>query len=94
MSYRSIADAATDPALRARIAACIAEQGFAGDTLQTGALSTADKIQWQVCAEPGWGAAWESASITNPTSAGNDPAVISDEMILAAVQKHLGVDAP
>jgi hypothetical protein len=90
MSYQSIARAASDAALRQRIAACVAEQGHAGDTLQTGALATADAIQWQVCAEPGWGDAWDSALASGNLAPGSDPAVISDEMILSAVQKHLG----
>ena len=91
MSYASIAQAAVSGSLRYRIAACIAQEGGAGDTLQTSALGCADQIMWQCCAEPGWGEAWESALVAEPPNPdpGNDPAVISDSQILAAVQKHL-----
>lgn len=91
MSYSSIAAAAQDAQLRLRIAACVAQEGHAGQTLQTGALMRADSLQWQCCAEPGWGPAWESAQITGNPSPGTDPGVITDAMILSAVQKHLGV---
>ena len=64
-------------------------EGAVGDTLQTGALYQADKIQWQCAAEPGWGEAWESAIAGGTTDIGNDPGVITDGMILSAVQKHL-----
>ena len=91
MSYKDIAQAARDGSLRLRIAACIAQEGKAGDTLQTGALARADSIQWQCCGEPGWGDAWASAlasgTVTDP---GNDPGVITDGMIRAAVARHLG----
>lgn len=50
----------------------------------------ADAIQWQCCAEPGWGAAWDSAIAAEVENPGADPAVISDGMILTAVQLRLG----
>lgn len=89
MSYSSIAQAAVSSSLRVRIAACVAQEGHAGLTLQTGALMQADSIQWQCCAEPGWDHAWESALAGNVLDPGADPAVITDAMILSAVQKHL-----
>lgn len=91
MSYATIAQAARDTSLRLRIAACIAQEGKAGDTLQTGAMARADAIQWQCCAEPGWGEAWESALANAIPDPGNNPGVITDQMILGAVQKHLEV---
>ena len=89
MSYRAIALAATDQQLRLRLAACVAQEGGAGYTLRTGALFVADAIQWQCCAEPGWGEAWQYAQDTGNLTPGSDPAVISDAMILGAVQKHI-----
>ena len=90
MSYLSISQAATDPQLRVRIAACIAQEGAIGTSIQEGALYKADTIQWQCAAEPGWGEAWESAVASGTVpDPGSDPAVISDGMILTAVQKHL-----
>jgi hypothetical protein len=88
MSYTSIAQAAQSQELRARVAACVAQEAGEGLPYQT-----VDLIQWKCAAEPGWGEAWESAlaarDITDPTPVGNDPAVITDAMILSAVQKHL-----
>lgn len=94
MSYSAIADAATDPHLRVRLAACVAQEGGAGYTMATGALMRADAIQWQCCAEPGWGEAWEYAVNSQNPNPGADPAVISDGMILGAVQKHLAILNP
>lgn len=91
MSYTSIAQTATNAQLRLRIAACIAQEGGAGETLQTGALMRADQMQWQCAAEPGWGEAWESALVAGNPDPGNDPGVIPDAWILVAVQKHLGL---
>ena len=92
MSYETVAQCATDPQMRLRIAAAIAQEDAVGTTAQTGALYQADKIQWQCASEPGWGEAWESAIAGGTTDIGNDPAVISDAMILSAVQKHLPVE--
>lgn len=86
MSYLSISQAATDPLLRARIAACCAQEST--DTA-THPLPLADAIQWRCCGEPGWGEAWESAKAAGNENIGADPAVITDAMILTAVQKHL-----
>lgn len=49
-------------------------------------IAHADAIIWQCCASPGWGQAYAYALDTNVTDPGNDPAVISDGQILAAVQ--------
>lgn len=94
MSYASIANAATNSALRVRIAACIAQEGGAGVTLESGALMRADQVQWQCASEPGWGEAWESAQVAANPDPGNDPLVIPDSWILAACQKHLGITGP
>lgn len=87
MSYSSIAAAAQDQALRLRIAACVAQE--APDDPRH-PIPHADAIQWQCCAEPGWGAAWDSAIAAEVENPGADPAVISDGMILTAVQLRLG----
>lgn len=87
MSYNSIAAAAQDSDLRLRIAACFAQETDGPD--QPEALAALH--QWRICAEPGWGEAWESALAADPPIPvpGADPGVISDGMILTAVQKHL-----
>lgn len=89
MSYLSISQAATDPMLRARIAACCAQES----TSELHATQLADSIQWRCCGEPGWGDAWESAKAAGNENIGADPAVITDAMILTAVQKHLATPA-
>ena len=42
-----------------------------------------------LAASPGFGAAWDSAVECGIENPGSDPAVISDQMILAAVQALL-----
>jgi len=98
MSYETIAIAAKDYALGMRIAACVAQESDGTEPPEQVAAS----IQWKCAAEPGWGEAWESALAAQPdpdpevplqqqqfSAIGNDPAVITDGMILSAVQKHL-----
>ena len=86
MALIDVAKAAADPDLRQRIAACIAGQT---DTGLGQPLALADQHMWRICAEPGWGDAYASALAANVERPGLDGAVISDAMILAAVQKHL-----
>ena len=85
MSYDTIGRMATSQSLGNRISAAAAQEGA------TGAISMwMMEHVWQVVASPGWAAAWESAEQTltdnqNPDiGARND--VITDAMILAAVQ--------
>lgn len=87
MSYLAISQMQQNPPLRSRITACCAQEG-AADPEQT-----AHDIMWAVCASPGWGEAWDyavavaiQAGPQNATDPGMDPAVITDEMILSAVQ--------
>ena len=90
MSYWSISQMQQHPALRSRVTACCAQEGAAEpDTAM-------NDIMWQVVAEPGWGEAWDyavaAAQQAGPGEAidpGIDPAVITDAMILSAVQTHL-----
>lgn len=93
MSYLGISQAAVSPALRNRVAACVAQEYTGPDH----PLMVTDRIQWQCAAEPGWGEAWASALTAQEdlpyedrTDPGLDPAVIPDAWILTAVQKHLG----
>ena len=92
MSYLGISQAAADPMLRARITGCIAQEYDGSEHPQI----VCDKIIWPCCGEPGWGEAWASAVEAQRqlppeqrTDIGSDPSVISDSMILGAVQKHL-----
>jgi hypothetical protein len=86
MSYQGIALAASDPVLRRRIAACVAQEQ---EQVDPPPEVTAGRLAWTICAEPGWGEAWESAIAADNQAPGSDPGVIPDAWILTAVQKHL-----
>jgi hypothetical protein len=86
MTYSAIALAAQDEHLRRRIAACIAQEDPTDDRHP---IAHADALIWQACGSPGWGEAYAYALATNVENPGDDPAVISDAMILAAVQPML-----
>lgn len=80
MSFRNQANISDDYYLHRRIAACAAQEGIA---------SPAEWVReraWTFSAQPGWGAAYETAVLNGDTTAGNSDDVITDGMILAAVQ--------
>jgi len=84
MSYATIYQISISPPLRDRLAAAAASEGvnLPGQWVSTRALHLA--------CSPGWAAAWESALVTTPdANPGADDAVITDGMILAAVQADL-----
>ena len=80
MSYWDIAQMSADPDLTSRVAAAAAQEGaadprnWAADNMLT------------LAASPGWGEAWASAVAGGNEQPGRDPAVITDGMILSAVQ--------
>ena len=80
MGYWDIAQMSADVDLTSRVAACAAQEGVP------------DPRQWAadnvllLAAEPGWADAWASAVAAGNEQPGRDPAVITDGMILAAVQ--------
>ena len=78
--YWDIALMAADSDLTARVQAC-ASQEITGDPYTW----TAEHIL-QLAASPGWDAAWSSALAAGNPAPGRDPAVITDGMILSAVQ--------
>lgn len=82
MSYNTAADLAYDMSLQRRVIACVALEGGA-DPVQW-----ASKKAWPLAAQPGWADAYASAIATETPDPGKDEAVITDAMILAAVQ-HL-----
>lgn len=86
MSYNAIAQAAQDQHLRLRIAACIAQEA-PDDTRHP--VAHADAIQWQVAASPGVADAYSYAVLNDVPDPGNDPAVITDAALLAAVSALL-----
>lgn len=82
MSLSDIAAMATDNDLRLRIAACAATQVIVPENPG----QWANQHQWAIAGSPGWSEAWAYAVLSGNLSPGTDPAVISDAMILAAVQ--------
>lgn len=80
MSYRDIAELANDENLRRRILACAVQEGVEDvDAWVSQNLIT-------IAAQPGWDAAWGSAREARRYPIGDDPGVITDGMILSAVQ--------
>lgn len=81
MSYSIQADLADDGFLRRRVTACAASEG------ETAPEEWAMQHRWALSASPGWASAYESAIANEIEKPGDSPAVISDGMILAAVQQ-------
>jgi hypothetical protein len=88
MGYNEIAAAAVDMDLRSRIAACMAQEGYS--RMGIPALVLADRVQWECAGQPGWGEAYASAVAALMDRPGWEPAVITDGMILSAVQGIMG----
>lgn len=93
MSYATVSIIAQDPDLAARVRGCIANEVMANQYMSTSTLRSRLDLSasmWLLAASTGWAPAWESALAAdrtgNPLTIGNDPAVITDGMILAAVK--------
>lgn len=93
MSYATVSIIAQDPDIAARVRGCIATEVMANQYTSMSTLR--DRLDlsaamWLLAAAPGWAAAWESALAAdrtgNPLTIGADSAVITDNMILSAVQ--------
>lgn len=82
MSYNDVAQMATDGHLRERIAACAATEGVHDPHPR----EWADRHQWRLAGSPGWASAYSYAVLSNKETPGKDETVITDSMILAAVQ--------
>ena len=82
MSYSTQASMSQDPDLHARLAACAAAEGMTDPH----PLAWASNHQWQLAASPGWDAAYAHALTTGVQNPGASESVITDGMILAAVQ--------
>ena len=83
-TYLSIATIAYDQSLAARVTACAAQEGEAEPDMW------AADHRWQYAAQPGWGAAWDSALAGGIQDPGGNPGVITDGQILSAVQSLQG----
>ena len=87
MTYSIHAAAATSPGLRQRVTACAAQEGAPDPTRWTAAAV------WSLITSE-WIDAWAYADATHPgEDHGANDAVITDGMILAAVQPRLAVGA-
>jgi len=84
LTQAAIADSTT---MLNRVTACAASEG---EELPHG---WANQQRWHWATQPGWAAAWDSALVAHPEpdyDPGEDQAVISDGMILSAVQSLRG----
>ena len=92
MSYSSLARAATDPALQSRTGAAAQQEARNGsgvgtpfgDAIVAGTADLYAAFSWPVALNSE--AAYESAIAANNPDPGGDPTVVTDGMILAAVQ--------
>jgi hypothetical protein len=84
MSYLTQAHIANNGAMLDRLAQAAATEGFG----EPDSWASNNRRVW--ASQPGWDAAWESAYASHPDDPGYDPgtdeAVITDGMILSAVQ--------
>jgi hypothetical protein len=100
MSFATLAQSATDPALTSRTAACAQQEARTGSGKGTAFAAaveagTADlylAFAWDVAINVE--AAYESGVIADNPNPGGDPTVVTDAMILSAVQANWPPDAP
>lgn len=80
MAYSDVALLATDQDFMNRTRAAVAAEG------EDDVNVWVQNHQWQMASAPGFGDAYASALAGSVENPGNDPSVISDSMILSAVQ--------
>lgn len=88
MSYATIAVCAKDQALQDRVNAAIAGEGVDAPA------SIMFEMIWAISASSDIAAAYASALAAGNPNPGGDDAVITDQMILSAVQAHWPTPAP
>jgi hypothetical protein len=82
VSYLTISVCAADQTFQGRVRACAAQEGEAQPDLIIGQLI------WPVSSASDIEAAYASALAADNPDPGGDPAVITDQMILSAVQSN------
>lgn len=86
--YLNQAAIADDTAMRGRVAQAAAQEGCADAGLDPDQWTYEWRRVW--ASAPGWDAAWESSLAGHPNdpdyTPGEDPGVITDQMILTQVQ--------
>ena len=80
MSYKSIASMAESYSLTRRVTAGAAKESIDYPD------QWSQNNKWELAAQPGWDAAWDSAVAGGNPDPGSDEAVITDGMILAGIQ--------
>ena len=105
-SYLSISTIANDEWMTERMRACATQQVSLGNAPEIAndpinqpdtwaAINWVDQNRYLWASSPGWGAAWDYAVAAHPDDdtyqPGRDPAVITDAMLLSAVQELAGV---
>jgi len=97
MTYKTVADMAASTSLIRREYAAIAKEGV--DPPEGWQY----EHRWKIASQPGWDAAWDSAlaghpddgdPATPPYDPGEDEGVITDGMILSAIQGLIEADKP
>ena len=83
MSYASINRCANDAAFQGRVTACAAQEGASDPSAWMMWY-----LRWPVAATPDIAAAYEYALAASNPEPGSDETVITDAMILSAVQAH------
>lgn len=88
MTYNTIATMAEDEALQRRVTAAVAEERIIDPE------AWLYPRMWQIAAQPGWAASWESAVAAGVENPGASEVVITDGMILSAVQDIIFQENP
>lgn len=83
MSYASINQCANDTEFQGRLVACVAQEGSQQPELAV------RELRWPVSSAADIEAAYASALASDNPHPGLDPTVITDQMILSAVQANL-----
>lgn len=85
MSYATVFEIRQDAWIRNRVSACVAVEGLPGRPEEW-----MTENAWELAAQPGWADAWEYARTIHAEDPeylpGKDELVITDAMILSAVQ--------
>jgi hypothetical protein len=94
MTYTSIATLAQDAEFLHRSSACYATETMNGPGAVVDPVSWVQARSWHLAAQPGFGDAYAYAVDQGNPHPGSDPAVITDAMILSAVQSLITPAAP
>lgn len=93
MAYSDIALLARDLDYTARVTAAYASETLTEPEPVNPEIWSRDHA-WEMAAQPGFGDAYASALAGGVVRPGNDPAVISDAQILAAIQSVIAIETP